>query len=242
MVNLQLSASRKIPPEKIVLDTNVELSSCGTINSNGVDFLPSAFKLIANGMVIYIDPIVITDTLKADYIFLTHAHLDHFSIKDIQKISKAETIIICPRSVSKKMSKNTYTIKEVVPGDFLDFDNFSCQAVPAYNQQSVLLGLKAHPKSKQNVGYLLTLNNDLRIYHAGDTDYIPELNQLRKIKLAMIPIGGDKLCMNAEKAAELINKIKPEIVVPMHYETENKEDLVTFKKLLKTGIQVMFLE
>ena len=76
----------------------------------------------------------------------------------------------------------------------------------------------------ENIGFILTLDNGIRIYHAGDTDYIPEMTEIKNIKLALIPIGGDNLTMNEEEAAMIVNQIKPEIAVPMHYEIKNKEN------------------
>jgi L-ascorbate metabolism protein UlaG (beta-lactamase superfamily) len=242
MFKLTVSDKRSPTPESIILAKDVELTSCGTINSSGVDFLPSGFRLINKEIVIYIDPIVLTDTRKADYIFLTHAHLDHFSIKDIKKIVKPETVFICPKRVSRKLSKYNYEIREVKPGDILDLNNIKCEALAAYNLKPVLLWLKAHPKSRQNVGYILTLNNNIRIYHAGDTDFIPEMNSIKNITIALVPIGGDNLTMNVEDASRIINEIRPDIAVPMHYEVDKKEDLMKFKVLVEKEIKVKVIE
>jgi L-ascorbate metabolism protein UlaG (beta-lactamase superfamily) len=50
-----------------------------------------------NGRVFYFDPFNIKDEMHdADIIFVTHDHFDHFSIKDINKISKPDTLYILP--------------------------------------------------------------------------------------------------------------------------------------------------
>jgi L-ascorbate metabolism protein UlaG (beta-lactamase superfamily) len=117
-----------------------------------------------------------------------------------------------------------------------------CEATAAYNTKSVFLWIKAHPKSKENVGFVLTMDKGLRIYHAGDTDYIPEMKQLKKIQFALIPIGGDNLTMNEEEAASMVNAIKPEKVIPMHYEIKNREELKRFESLVDPKIKVEELE
>ena len=77
------------------------------------------------------------------------------------------------------------------PGDTSNLQDVIFEAIPAYNKRPVSLLLKAHPKSKELAGFILTLNNELRIYHAGDTDLIPEMRQLKNINVALVPVGGD---------------------------------------------------
>ena len=191
---------------------------------------------------VYIDPVEVNSSEKADYIFLTHSHPDHFSIKDIQKVMKSETTIVCSKGVSKKLKDFNNTVHMVKPGDILEFDGMNCEATAAYNTKSVFLWIKAHPKSKENVGFVLTMDKGLRIYHAGDTDYIPEMKQLKNIQIALIPIGGDNLTMNENEAACIINEIKPEIVIPMHYEIKNRGGLNRFESPVDQKIKVEELD
>lgn len=151
---------------------------------------------------------------------------------------KKETVIICPKKAVKKLSG--YTIKEVKPGDVLDLGNIKCEAVAAYNIKLSFLWIKTHPKSAMNVGYIFTING-VRIYHARDTDSIPEMEGIKDITVAMIPIGGDQLTMGTEQAAAAINAMKPLIAVPMHYKTR-KNDKEKFKQLVDKGIQVRIMQ
>lgn len=233
-VTITRSDKRDPIPQSIPLPNNIILTSLGAVNINNVDFFPSSFRIEAQGKVIYIDPLLIDDTRPADYIFITHAHPDHLSLSDIEKIVKEKTLIICPKKAAKQLSG--YTIKEVKPGDVFDLGNIKCEAVAAYNMKPVFLWIKAHPKSAMNVGYILTING-VRVYHAGDTDFIPEMKSINDITVAMVPIGGDKLTMNPEQAADAINTIKPMITVPMHYEI-GKNQVEIFKKLVDKSIQV----
>jgi L-ascorbate metabolism protein UlaG (beta-lactamase superfamily) len=130
----------------------------------------------------------------------------------------------------------------MTPGDILKLDGVDLEATAAYNTKSVFLWIKAHPKSKENNGYILTLYDGLRIYHAGDTDYIPEMNEIKNLHLAFIPVGGNNLTMNEDEAAMVVNQIKPEKVVPMHYEIKNNEVLKKFRSLVDKSIQVIEIE
>jgi L-ascorbate metabolism protein UlaG (beta-lactamase superfamily) len=242
LIKIDVSEKRNPVPQFILLDNHIEVSSTGITRISKSDFFPSSFKIKENGKLIYIDPLAVSDTDKADYIFITHAHLDHFSIKDIKKIVRSETLIICPKRVAKRLSKNDYKIREVKPGDFLDLDNnIKIEAIEAYNLKPAFLWLKAHPKSRQNVGYVFTIDS-VRIYHAGDTDYIPEMGGMKGIGLALVPIGDDNLTMNVEDASKLINQIKPEYAVPMHYDVKERDELARFKNLVDKKIEVKVLE
>ena len=241
-IDIDVSDKRNPVSQIVLLNSHIEVSPTGITRISKSDFFPSSFRIRENGKVIYIDPLAISNTDKADYIFITHAHLDHFSIKDIQKILKPETYIICPKRVAKRLGNYNYKIREVKPGDifYLD-DNLIVEAVCAYNLKPALLWLKAHPKSKQNVGYVLNIES-VRIYHTGDSDYIPEMEDIRDINLILVPIGGDNLTMTEEDAARLINQIKPGIVLPMHYDIKERSIVDNFMNLIDKSIEVRVLE
>ncbi|GAA4274383.1 MBL fold metallo-hydrolase [Aquimarina gracilis] len=242
MVKIKISEKRNPIPQQVSIGENITLTTWGTIKVNKSHFFPSSFQLKIDDKVIYIDPVGVENTEKADYILITHAHPDHFSFKDIKNLLNAETRIVCSKGVSKKLSDVKNQIQIVKPKEQLQFEKFSIQATFAYNTKSVFLWIKAHPKSKENVGYIITLKNGFSIYHAGDTDYINEIKELSDIDVALVPIGGDNLTMNTEEAAEIINKIKPEIVIPMHYEIKNHEELNRFETLINKKTRVIKLD
>ena len=241
-IEIDVSDKRNPIPQIILLNKHIEVSPTGITRISKSDFFPSGFRIKGNGKLIYIDPLAVNNPDLADYIFITHPHLDHFSIKDIKKISKPETLIICPKRVANKLGDYNYKIREVKPGDSFYLDNnLKVEAVDAYNLKPAFLWLKAHPKSKQNVGYVLNVDS-VRIYHTGDTDYIPEMENIRDINLILVPIGGDNLTMNVEDAARLVNQLKPEICFPMHYEIKERSNVDRFISLIDKSIKVRVLE
>ncbi len=242
MVKISVSEKRNPIPQQVDIGENITLKTWGTIKVNKSHFFPSSFQIKSNNDIIYIDPVEVDPLDKADYILITHSHPDHFSLTDITKLLKPETVIICPKGVSKKLKGITNDIRIVSPLEELRFEAFDINTIAAYNTRSVFLWIKAHPKSKGNVGYILTMNNNLRIYHAGDTDYIPEMKELKDIKVALVPIGGDNLTMNEEEAAKIINEVGPDMVVPMHYEVKNRDELKRFKSLVDKEIKVIEME
>ena len=117
----------------------------------------------------------------------------------------------------------------------LDLADIKCEIVPAYNRW-----LHFHPRLFKFVGYILTING-IRLYHAGDTDFIPEMKGFKNITVALVPICVGLLAMNPEQAAAAINTIKPLIAVPMHYEI-GKNNAEKFKQLVDIGIKVTIME
>ena len=242
MVKVTTSEKRNPVPQQVTIGENTTLTSWGTIKVNKSHFFPSSFQLKTDDTIIYIDPVEIGDAEPADYILITHAHPDHFSIKDIQKLSNDKTIIVCSKGVSKKLKDLTNKIHVIKSKEQLRLEGVHIEATSAYNTRPVFLWFKAHPRSKENIGYVITLKNGSRVYHAGDTDPISEMKELSDIEVALIPIGGDNLTMDEEEAAKIVNEIRPGIVIPMHYEIKNRQELERFETLVDENIRVIKLE
>lgn len=200
-----------------------------------IEWLGHASFIINNN--IFIDPYQINTNKKADLILITHPHYDHCSLQDIKKISKTETIILAPPDCSSKLSRIENIKTEIITaGKKLTSNNLIIETIPAYNTNK-----KYHPKQNEWMGFIITINNK-RIYHAGDTDLIPEMSNLN-LDIALLPIGGT-YTMNAKEAAQAVFKIKTKIAIPMHYGKiiGTKEDALIFKKLVKNTQTIILKE
>jgi L-ascorbate metabolism protein UlaG (beta-lactamase superfamily) len=194
-------------------------------------FGQSAFLIESSSGNIYIDPSKVREgSPPADLILITHDHFDHCSVADIKRIYKAGSVIVSSGSVARKLS---FPVKVVKPGDKLQVKGVNIEALYAYNIHKPF-----HPKSEQILGYLLETDGT-RIYHAGDTDYIPEMKNI-KADIAMLPIGGT-FTMNAKSASEAANVIKPKIAIPMHWGggLGSKKDAQEFKKLCSVEVRIL---
>jgi L-ascorbate metabolism protein UlaG (beta-lactamase superfamily) len=170
-----------------------------------------SFRIDGDGIVIYIDPYKITDGPKADIILITHDHKDHASPEDVAKIQHSETTIVTASAAAAKFQGRIQTVK---PGDKLNIRGISIEAVPAYNTNKFRSpGVPFHPQESGYVGYILTVNG-IRIYHAGDTDAIPEMKSVH-CDVALLPVSGIYV-MTAEEAATAAAMIHTKIVIPMH--------------------------
>lgn len=182
-----------------------------------------SFRFDFKEMILYIDPFEIKEKEKASIIMITHAHYDHFSPEDIKKISGPDTIIIATADVLEKINYGKKMMMSA--GRKIEALGLKIKAVPAYNENKPF-----HPKSNLWVGYLFEING-MVFYHAGDTDFIPEMKDI-SADVVLLPVSGTYV-MNPEEAAMAARKIMPKIAIPMHYGkiVGTKEDALKFKEL-----------
>ena len=157
-----------------------------------------------------IDGLPEEDLEKADVILLTHHHKDHCKSVTVNRLKDADTLVVAPKRCIKELGKD---IKVIEPGDEIPFGDIKIKAVDAYNTEQGSSTRKVHHKG-DCVGYLITVEGKT-IYHAGDTDYIPEMRELGKVDVALLPIGGT-FTMDIQEAVEAAIAIKPRIAIPMH--------------------------
>ncbi len=193
----------------------------------------------------YVDPFDLTasELEKADLVFVTHAHQDHFSPADLEKIIKENTIITAPPDILEKIDRDGSLKQAVEPNKSYEIKGFKFQTVPAYNTNPEKLHF--HPKTNNWVGYIFELNGK-KVYHAGDTDFTEEMKNLKDLKLdiAMLPIGGT-YTMDVNEAAQAANAISAKITIPMHYRRlnpNNYQELEEKFKKLVTHSKVEILE
>jgi len=194
----------------------------------------ASFKIKGQGLLIYIDPYQVKQGERANLILITHDHYDHCDASSVKKIAGHETTILATSMSAEKLSGN---IKTLSAGDEIEVKGAKIKAVPAYN-----ITKPFHPRGA-GIGFVIALNGKT-IYHAGDTDKIPEMENLEKIDLALLPVGGT-YTMDAAEAAEAVKMIKPEIAIPMHYGAGvvgSPEDAERFKELVGEISRVEILE
>jgi len=170
----------------------------------------SALRFADGERTVYIDPWG-TDAAApaADLILITHAHDDHLQPEEIARLSASGAKIVAPHDVAAGLSGD---VTAVAPGESHEVAGVKFTTVPAYNTAEERVEM--HPKANRWVGYVLELPGGT-YYHAGDTDHVPELDDL-KTDVAFLPIGGT-YTMDAAEAAGLARAMAPRTAVPMHY-------------------------
>jgi len=167
----------------------------------------ASFRIAGDESVVYIDPWKIEGAPKdADVVVVSHGHYDHLSAEDVEKVSKADTAIVAPADAIAKLA----AVNAVTPGDMMTIKDVTVEAVAAYN-----IGKAFHPRSNNWIGVVITIGGK-RIYYAGDTDLIPEMNDLTGVDLALLPVGGT-YTLDARQAARACETIGCAAALPYHW-------------------------
>jgi len=176
----------------------------------------AGFRLRAGKAVVYIDPYRVGPGPKADVILITHGHYDHFSPRDIERLSHEHTALVGPPDVAERSSGH---VRSITPGETLEPElarGLEVTAVAAYNtSKHDRDGRPFHPPAARWVGYCLNVAGE-RLYHAGDTDVIPEMDAVGGVDVALLPVCGEYVMTSAE-AAEAARRIEPRVAVPTHW-------------------------
>jgi L-ascorbate metabolism protein UlaG (beta-lactamase superfamily) len=175
----------------------------------------AGFRVKTRAGTVYIDPYRTSGGPPADVVLITHDHFDHFSRDDVLRLASGRTTVIGPATVIEQLKGRTISI---APGDSVEVDELEITAIPAYNTNKLdSEGRPFHSRDAGWVGYLLR-DSARRIYHSGDTDVIPEMDQAAGVDVALLPVSGTYV-MTAIEAAEAARRIEPRVAVPMHWGT-----------------------
>jgi L-ascorbate metabolism protein UlaG (beta-lactamase superfamily) len=210
-----------------------------------------SFELEGSKTTVLIDPFKISRPVSADILLITHEHFDHLSPEDIRRGTSSSssssssssaagrTLVVAARTCESELSKLDVSANYVSPGSHLELLGVKIDALPAYNLNKFREpGRVFHPKEDGRVGYVITLDG-VRIYHAGDTDAIPEIRGL-SVDVALLPVSGTYV-MTPEEAAEAANGMNAKVAIPMHYGAivGSKKDAEKFKSLVKTDVVIL---
>ena len=181
-----------------------------------ISFLGHGSLMFAwNEMLVHVDPYgEIYDYSQlpaADLILITHEHADHLDPTALGMVRKPDTQIVHPQICSERISGGIVMHN----GDMRTILGIRIEAVPAYNRIHMRPdGKPYHPQGLGN-GYVLGFD-DFRVYVAGDTENIPEMQQLKAIDCAFLPMNIP-YTMTPEMAADAARMFQPHILYPYHF-------------------------
>ena len=164
---------------------------------------------------------------QADLILVTHQHGDHLDTTAINMLRTPSTVILLTAKCAEQVRGGTV----MKNGDVRKVMGLTVEAVPAYNLVHMRPdGTPFHPKGEGN-GYVLTIGHT-RIYIAGDTENTSEMEALRNIDVAFLPMNLP-YTMTPEMVAEAARAFKPKILYPYHYSQTDPAKLAPLLKDIK---------
>jgi L-ascorbate metabolism protein UlaG (beta-lactamase superfamily) len=202
-----------------------------------IDFIGHASLIFTyGGKTIHIDPTNMVGDYsklpKADLVFITHEHFDHFDPKALEQISTSETNVVTTPTVAQQL-KNCIVMRN---GDINAIEGLTVEAVPAYNiVHERSKGVPFHPKGIGN-GYVITFG-DVRVYIAGDTENIPEMKALKNIDIAFLPMNVP-YTMTPEMVADATKAFNPRILYPYHFSETDTSKIVDLLKNEKVEVRI----
>jgi L-ascorbate metabolism protein UlaG (beta-lactamase superfamily) len=184
----------------------------------------------------------VADVDRLDYILCSHGHFDHFGDAVALAKQTGATIVGTFELVAFAQSKGVEHGHGMNVGGGHTFDFGYVKLTPAVHTGTIDGDDEGKYTSVAH-GFWIDMGGK-RLYHAGDTALIMEMQLLKdRVDVALLPIG-DNFTMGPEDAARAVDFIGPRIVIPMHYDTwpPIEQDTESFRALIGDAAEVVVLD
>lgn len=150
-----------------------------------------------------------------DAILISHAHLDHLDRRSLARLGKVR--VLAPSGVREALPR--LDVQEVAAGDEVQVGPLVVRATHAEHEGG-------RPPRREGPALGFAILGSRRVFFAGDTDLFDAMEGLvPDLDLALLPIWGWGATlgrgkhMNPERAAEAVRRLRPKLVVPIHWGT-----------------------
>lgn len=184
-----------------------------------------------------------SDIDELDYILVSHGHFDHFA--DAIPLAKRTGAMLVSsfEIVSFAQTQGVQSTHGMSIGGGHRFPFGYAKMTPALHGGEVA-GDDEGKYTTMPGGWWLDLAGGQRLYHAGDTALLMEMQLLQgQVDVALLPIG-DNYTMGPRDAVRAVEFIKPRVVIPMHYNTFEliAQDAAAFAREVGDRAEVRVLE
>ncbi len=157
------------------------------------------------------------EEVDVSHVLITHGHGDHVG-DGIAIAKRTGATVVASFELANLCAREGVTVHPMHIGGGHDFDFGRVKLTIAHHGGGY--GEDASIYTGPPVGFLVTMDGKT-VYHPGDTGLFYDMKligEMNPIDLAFLPIG-DNFTMGIDDAVKAVELLKPQRVVPIHYDT-----------------------
>lgn len=233
---------KRIPKAEPIVEDSIHWVGHATtvINLGGKIFLTDPVIGNLGQIKRLVKPSIDIRNIKADYILITHGHMDHLNYNVLSHLDK-NSVIIVPRGVKKVLNMLGFRKVFILRADEEYKDEFvSIKSVEA-NHSGKRYSCFGYSDSNS---YIINANGK-KVLFAGDTAYTENYKGIN-VDAAVMPVGCYKpdeftsMHCSPSQSFDMFNMMNAKLMIPIHYKTyilsqENDEDTLNILNNLNDG-------
>lgn len=187
--------------------------------------------------ILVVDPADVDPTIfkAVDAVLITHEHYDHLDKDMVKEICRRTQCTVIADSTSSKRLKDVVTpdrLHEMRVGEETRLDNITVNAGPY-----------RHPATNP-VSYLITTEDDVKIYHTGDSLPHPDMKQIGEHSpdLVFCTVGAPAPGASPRTGMEIVQMVKPKVAVPYHAPAAERKEFAELVSKETSNVRCLAIE